>query len=161
MMGRDDDAATMAVFDVVLHPGPKVAMAGPVHRDAWGTWPTIMLSRDAFAGTTTVSFDEALAGLDAKGRAFVEPDGAFVWVGPGGPKHWQVDGNAWEREGRVHAVDAKGSCPLAALHRFLEVWRGPEERLAVELIRAGVHLDEPTFLRHAVARGAGGIPARP
>jgi hypothetical protein len=41
------------------------------------------------------------------------------------------------------------------------VWRGPDERLAVEVVRAGIHLDEATFLRHAAARAAGSPPPRP
>lgn len=157
----DADAASMAVFDVVIHACPEGAAPGPVHVDSWGTWPTIAVPRGAAAATTTVGFDDALGRLDALGRAFVEPDGAFVWVGPGGPERWQVDGNAWERDGRVHSVDARGCCPLPELHRFLAVWRGPNEPLAVEVIRAGIHLDVATFLRHAVARGADGVPARP
>lgn len=155
------DPACRTAFDVVLHPLTAESTPGAVHVDAWGSWPTIVPPRGAHGGTTTVGFDEALTRLDAMGRAFVEPDGAFVWVGAGGPRRWQVDGNAWERDGLVHAVDLRGWCPLDDLLRLLAVWRGPDECLAVEILRAGVHLDEATFLRHAIARGAGDAPARP
>ena len=141
-----------ARFDVVLHPLPGAAVAGEGLADARGEWPTIHLP--APGATFTVGFDEALARLDALGRAFVEPDGSFVWVGPGGEDRWQLDGNAWEREGRVASVDVRGRCPAEELVRFLAVWRGARESLAVELVRAGVCLDEPTFLRHAVAAPA-------
>lgn len=155
------DPACRTAFDVVLHPLVAGSTPGPVHADTWGSWPTIVVPRAAHGGTTTVGFDEALSRLDALGRAFVEPDGAFVWVGTGGPGRWQVDGNAWERDGRIHAVDVRGTCPLDELLRLLAVWRGPDERLAVEILRAGIHLDEATFLRHALARGAGTAPHDP
>ncbi len=141
-----------ARFDVVLHPLPGLAVPGESLADSRGTWPTIFLP--APGGTFAVGFDEALARLDALGRAFVEPDGSFVWVGPGGEGRWQLDGNAWERDGRVASVDVRGRCPPEELARFLDVWRSPGERLAVEVVRAGVCLDEPTFLRHAVAAPA-------
>jgi len=142
--------ASGAVFDVALHPLPDGAAAGAGFRDGRGTWPTIVLGVTG-ERTFAVGFDEALARVDALGRAFVEPDGSFVWVGAEGDARWQVDGNAWERDGAVVRVDVRGRCPVADLRRFLDVWRGPGERVAVELVRAGVWLDEPTFLRHAVA----------
>lgn len=141
-----------ARFDVVLHPLPGGLVAGERLADARGEWPTLL--PPATGATFAVGFDEALARLDALGRAFVEPDGSFVWVGPGGEDRWQLDGNAWEREGRVASVDVRGRCPVEELVRFLAVWREAREPLVVELVRAGVFLDEPTFLRHAVARPA-------
>lgn len=138
-----------ARFDVVLHPLVGNAVAGEELLDARGRWPTIRLPPPG--ETFAVGFDEALARLDALGRAFVEPDGSFVWVGPGGEGRWQLDGNAWERAGRVASVDVRGRCPAEELERFLDVWRSSRESVAVELVRAGVCFDEPTFLRHAVA----------
>jgi len=138
-----------ATFDVVLHPLPGPPRPGETLVDGRGAWPTILLpGADA---TFAVGFDEALARLDGLGRAFVEPDGSFVWVGPGQGDRWQVDGNAWERAGRVASVDVRGRCPAEELARFLDVWRSSGEGMAVALVRAGVCLDEPTFLRHAVA----------
>ena len=100
--------------------------------------------------------DEALAGLAALEQACVEPDGSFVWVGPGGEGRWQIDGNAYERHGRVLVVETKGTCPVDVLDRFLAVWGWPGQPLAVQLVRAGVFVDEPTFRRHAAAVGAAG-----
>lgn len=141
--------APRATFDVVLHPIPAGTRPGDALVDARGTWPTIVLPGGG--ATFMVAFDDALARVDALGRAYVEPDGSFVWVGPGEGDRWQVDGNAWERTGRVTRVDVRGACPPEALVRLLDVWRSPGEAIAVELVRAGVCIDEPTFLRHAVA----------
>lgn len=149
--GRTEDARE-AEFDVVLRPCPGEPGRGPSFEDRWGRWPSILRPAEWSGATLSAGFDEALARLDAMGRAFVEPDGAFVAVGDGPGGRWQIDGNAWERAGRVHSVDVRGRCPLGDLERFLAVWREPGEPLAVELVREGVTVDEPTFLRHAVAR---------
>lgn len=143
-------------FDVSLHPFPVGAVAGPPLVDAHGTWPTILPPVDAAGRTMTADFDEALARLAALERAYVEPDGSFVWVGPGGDGRWQIDGNAYEREGRVLVVETKGTCPEEILDLFLAVWGWPAQALAVQLVRAGVFVDPPTFRRHAVATGRGG-----
>lgn len=148
------DAVPEARFDVVLHPLPAGTVPGSPYVDARGSWPTVRLPVPRDGRTFSVGFDEALARFDRLGRAFIEPDGSFVWVGPGGEGRWQVDGNAWERSGAVASVDARGRCPVEELARFLDVWRERGEGLAVELVRAGVCLDEATFLRHAVAPSA-------
>jgi len=139
-----------AQFDVVLHPFPPRVRPGPVHVDRLGTWPTLLPDGEP-GGTTGVGFDGALAALESLERAYTEPDGSFVWVGEGPAGRWQVDGNAWERSGEILSVDARGRCPTEHLRRFLAVWHRPGDRLVVELARAGVFLDEETFLRHARA----------
>ena len=70
-------------FDVSLHPLPGGAISGPPLVDPRGTWPTIVPPTDAAGMTMTSDFDAALERLGALERAFVEPDGSFVWVGPG------------------------------------------------------------------------------
>ena len=143
-------------FDVSLHPLPGSAISGPPLVDPRGTWPTIVPPADAAGMTMTSDFDAALERLGALERAFVEPDGSFVWVGPGGEGRWQIDGNAYERHGHVLVVETKGSCPEDIFDRFLAVWGWPGQALAVQLVRAGVFVDEPTFRQHAAAHGLPG-----
>lgn len=138
-------------FDVSLHPLPAGAVAGPPLVDRRGTWPTIVPPAEAAGLTMASDFEAALERLAALERAYVEPDGSFVWVGPGGEGRWQIDGNAYERHGRVLVVETKGTCPEDVFDRFLEVWGWPTQPLAVQLVRAGVFVDEPTFRRHAAA----------
>jgi len=80
----------------------------------------------------------------------------FVWTSAAADRAWQVDGNLFERAGRVLLVDLKGSCPAADFDRLLTAFGWPDEALMVGLVRAGVFLDEPTFRRHATGRGAAG-----
>ena len=143
-------------FDVSLHPLPGGAISGPPLVDPRGTWPTIVPPTDAAGMTMTSDFDAALERLGALERAFVEPDGSFGWGGRGGEERWQIDGNAYERHGHVLVVETKGSCPEDIFDLFLAVWGWPGQALAVQLVRAGVFVDEPTFRRHAAAHGLPG-----
>lgn len=140
-------------FDVALHPCPGRVVGGPPLIDAWGTWSTVVVPPDAAGTTMAADLDGALARLAALERAYVEPDGSFVWVGGGAEGPWQIDGNAYERHGCVLVVEVKGNCPGDILDHFLRVWGWPGQALVFQLVRAGVYLDEPTFRRHAAAAG--------
>lgn len=149
-------AGELYAFEAVLHRRPDEAAAAGRHADAWGSWPVIAVSREALARPLAIGFDEALERLAGLPRMFVEPDGAFVWTSPAADLAWQVDGNLFERSGRVLLVDLKGSCAPAEFDRLLEALGWPEEPVMLGLVRAAVFLDEPTFRRHAAARGAAG-----
>ena len=103
-----------------------------------------------------IGFDDAFARLERLERMFAEPDGSFVWTSPREGLAWQVDGNAFEKDGRVLLVDLKGSCPPEAFDRLLSAFGWPAEPLMLQLVNPAVFLDEATFRRHAAARGAAG-----
>ena len=144
--------ADLFAFDVSLHALAAEAVAGGLHRDPWGEWPLLQVPHAALATPMAVSFDEAFVRLAALERMFAEPDGSFVWTSPREGIGWQVDGNAFERDGRVLLVDLKGTCPETALDRLLAAFGWPEQRLMVQLVRPAVFLDEATFRRHARCR---------
>jgi hypothetical protein len=146
-------------FDITLHrldPERVGPHAGSVHADAWGSWPALDVPHDALAVPLGIGFDEAFDRLGRLERMYAEPDGSFVWTSPREGVSWQVDGNAFERNGRVLLVDLKGSCPPREFDRLLEAFGWPAEWMLVQLSRPAVFLDEATFRRHALARGAAG-----
>lgn len=149
-------APGLYAFEAVLHRRPRDAAAGGHHTDEWGEWPTLAVSREALSEPLTLGFDEAVERLARLPRMFVEPDGSFVWTSAAADRAWQVDGNLFERSGRVLLVDLKGSCPAGEFDRLLAAFGWPGEALMIGLVRAAVFLDEPTFRRHATARGAAG-----
>jgi hypothetical protein len=104
----------------------------------------------------TTGFDEALSRLETLERMYAEPDGSFVWTSPREGLSWQVDGNAFERDGRVLLVDLRGSCPPAAFDRLLAAFGWPTQPLVMQLVRSAVFVDEETFRRHATARAIAG-----
>jgi hypothetical protein len=158
------DDVTMAegiyAFDITLHALPGDAGPGGPLTDAWGTWPSLAISKDSLATPIAIDFDTALDSLGAIERLYVEPDGSFVWTssrgdaaGGRGRAWWQVDGNAFEKDGRVLIVDLKGSCPPAEFDRLLAAFGWPAQPLMMQLVRSAIFLDEATFRRHALARG--------
>ena len=98
-------------FDAALHALPEPAHPAGSHVDAWGTWPVLAVPREALATPLAIGFDAAFERLAALERMYAEPDGSFVWTSPREGLCWQVDGNAFERHGRVLLVDLKGTCP--------------------------------------------------
>jgi hypothetical protein len=143
-------------FEVAIHRRPAAAVVGATFADSHGRWPTLELPRESLGEPLAVGFDQAFDQFAGLPRMFVEPDGAFVWVGSGGKRPWQVDGNLFERDGRVLLVEAKGACPPAEFDRILAACGWPAEPLIFQLLRAGTFLDEAAFRRHAATRGAAG-----
>jgi hypothetical protein len=147
-------------FEITLQARPADAVAGAPFTDAWGTWPTLAVPREALAVPMAVGFEAALDRLAAIDRLYAEPDGSFVWScsrdGGGDAGWWQVDGNAYDRSGRVLLVDLKGSCPPAEFDRLLGAFGWPEQPVMIQLVRSATFLDEATFRRHAAARGVVG-----
>ena len=94
-----------------------------------------------------LTFDEALQALGPFPRMFIEPDGAFVWVGEHAGHAWQLDGNLVDGGDRLLHVELKGTCPLAALERLCAVLGGPNSLGWYQLAQAGVMLDSAEFFR--------------
>ena len=142
------------VFESSLHrhPGESLTPDGS-HTDAWGTWPTVTVPHELLAVPLAISFDEAIDHLSQLERMYAEPDGSFVWVSAREGLSWQVDGNVFDRDGRVVLVDMKGSCPPEEFDRLLACFGWPGEPVLFQLVRPAVFLEESVFRRHAEARG--------
>lgn len=153
-------AGTLYAFDVTLHGLPAVAdEPGPslaTHEELGVSWPTVAVPRGWLSAPMAVDFDVAMDSLGRIDRMYAEPDGSLVWTSPGAGVRWQVDGNAYEKDGRVLHVDLRGSCPAEAFDRLLACFGWPQQRVVVQLVRPGVFLAEETFRRHALARGTAG-----
>ena len=146
-------------FDITLHgrlPAVATLPAVDAYQDAWGSWPALPVSNDLLAVPMAIGFDESLDRLARLERMYAEPDGSFVWTSPHGGPWWQVDGNAFEKDGRVLLADLKGSCPASAFDQLLAAFGWPQQAMMMQLVRAGVFLDESTFRHHASCRGTAG-----
>jgi hypothetical protein len=103
-------------------------------------------SSNSSESALSVTFDEALAALARLDRLFIEPDGSFVWTGvTEGRVAWQVDGNLIDRGECLAYAELKGSCPEPLFDRFLSALRWPKARLAFQLQKRGVMLEEAEF----------------
>jgi len=154
--GSGDD---LLAFDITLH-GRGSGMAEPpsvdTYQDAWGSWPTLVVPNELLAVPMQIGFDESFELLNGLERMYAEPDGSFVWASSRDGRWWQVDGNAFEKEGRVLLVNLKGSCPASQFDRLLAAFGWPQQAVIMQLVRAAMFLDEPTFRRHARCRGTAG-----
>jgi hypothetical protein len=100
-----------------------------------------------------VSFEQAAESLQQLSRLFFEPDGSFVWVGQAGDRHWQVDGQLTDRDGRLLYAELRGSCPAQAFDRLLAAFGWPTTPLVFQLTRDAIFLDEAEFRRFAQRSG--------
>ena len=103
----------------------------------------------------SVSFERALAALEALPRLFIEPDGSLVWASrePGG-ESWQVDGNLYDQGSRLSHVELSGCCPERAMDEILRALDWPASGVCFQLPRRGVFLDETAF-RETASSAAG------
>jgi hypothetical protein len=126
-------------------PGPEVGLRGE-------TFPMLNATAESLAATFPVSFEEAGAALEKLPRLYFEPDGSFVWVSGHDEPAWQVDGNLFDRAGRLLFVDLKGTCPSEQFDQLLAAFGWPGTAVMFQLLREAVFLDETAFRRYAVVR---------
>jgi hypothetical protein len=149
----------MYAFFVTVHAQPAVAVIGATIELGDRTLRTLGVAPEALATTTIASsFEEARARLERLPRMFCEADGSFVWVSPQGETAWQVDGNLYDRNGRLLFVDLKGTCPSDQFDRLLSALGWPATKLMFQLTREAVFLAEEEFRRFASPAVRGGSP---
>ncbi len=93
-----------------------------------------------------VSFEQATDALELFPRMHVEPDGSFVWVSSSEEECWQVDGNLYDRDGSLIAIDLKGTCSQTSLAQLFDVFRAAGGELMIELVRDAVFVRKRDFL---------------
>jgi hypothetical protein len=129
---------------------PESAAAGPTIQLAGGSVATLTVPHDALATPFGITFEEASERLSQLPRLFIEPDGSFFWGSAAGElPAWQLDGNLFDRNGRLVFVDLRGSCPTKEFDRLLGVFGWPQTPLVFQLVREALPLDEADFRRWA------------
>ncbi|MEO8496554.1 MAG: hypothetical protein ABI614_15920 [Planctomycetota bacterium] len=94
-----------------------------------------------------VSFEQAAEILETFPRLYFEPDGSFVWVSSSDEQAaWQLDGNLYDRDGSLIAIDLKGTCDRAHLAQLLDVFRADGSELMMQVVRDAVFVREEAFL---------------
>jgi hypothetical protein len=139
----------MYTFHVTIHARPSDAKPGPTVAIAGRTVATLDVPRESLSIPFALSFEEAAAGLERLPRSCVEPDGSFFYGSSADEPPWQIDGNLFDRNGRLLFVDLKGTCPTEEFDRLLKIFGWPQTPLAYQLVREAVLLDEAEFRRWA------------
>ena len=139
----------MYSFHVTIHARPEDAAPGATVTIVGRDVQTLEIPRTSLATPFGISFEEAAQRLEKLPRSCVEPDGSFFYGSAAGEPQWQVDGNLFDRNGRLLFVDLKGSCPAEEFDRLLAAFGWPETPLAFQLVREAVLLNEAEFRRWA------------
>jgi hypothetical protein len=159
----------MFTFHVTIHARPAEAAIGPTIEIGGRQLTTLAVPHDARSQPFGIAFEEVVSRLNQLERMFSEPDGSFVWTSPAGsgrvsprlaarlgetrPRDdeptWQLDGNLFDRNGRLLFVDLKGNCPAEEFDRLLSAVGWPQTPLVFQLVREAVFLDEAEFRRWA------------
>ena len=144
-------------FAVSVHARPTESATGVTIRLSGQDFDTLAIDPSRLARTPfEQSFEETVENLSRLPRMFTEPDGSFVWTSSQTDPPWQIDGNLFDRDGRLLFVDLKGSCPVEAMNQLLSAFGWPRTKFVFQLTRQAILLDEAEFRRAALAFAAGG-----
>ncbi|HTQ38543.1 MAG TPA: hypothetical protein VMJ32_05920 [Pirellulales bacterium] len=144
----------MLSFHTAVHARSPEVAAGPEIRLRGTTFQTLTVNPSALATAFPVSFEQAGAALEKLERLHFEPDGSFVWVSGRDELAWQIDGNLFDRSGRLLFVDLKGTCPSRQFDQLLAAFGWPTTAVMFQLLREAAFLDETEFRRYAEIRAA-------
>jgi hypothetical protein len=134
----------MLELDVTIHARPLTATLGePIEINGQSIRP-LQIDSDIAREPFSISFEQAaerLTELDA--MIHLEPDGWFIWHSPTGEQPvWQINGNLFDRGGRLWHVPLRGTCPEDVFRRILSVLADDAETgLMFELTQAGVFVE--------------------
>lgn len=139
----------MLSFHVSVHARSAEVGDGPMVMIGGGSVRTLSVGPEAIGLPYGVTFEQAGEALAKLERMFFEPDGSFVWTSMSGEPRWQVDGNLFDRGGKLLFVDLKGSCPSEQFDRLLAAFGWPAIPVMFQVTQAAVFLGEPEFRRFA------------
>jgi hypothetical protein len=139
----------MLSFHATLHARPESAVEREAVDVGGRTLTPLAVSQEAMGTPFSVDFESVVAKFEQFERMFVEPDGSFVWVAARDMPAWQVDGQLFDRSGRLLFIDLKGSCPVAELDRLLTATGWPAVRVMFQLARQAVFVSDAEFRRLA------------
>jgi hypothetical protein len=148
----------MFSFHIAVHARAAEVADGPTLDLHGGSYRTLAAPAATFSATLSVTFEQAGEALGQLPRLYFEPDGSFVWVSSSGEPRWQVDGNLFDRDGRLLFVDLKGSCPPEQFDQLLAAFGWPATPVMFQLLREAVFLDEAEFRRFAQTEASSAVP---
>ncbi len=136
-------------FRTTIHARPTQIGTGKPMELRGRIFETLGVRPESLSVPLGPSFEQAAASLRDLPRMFVEPDGSFVWVAGDGESRWQVDGNLFDRDGRLIFIELHGECPEPEFDRLLAAFGWPRTPVLFQLSREAVFLDEAEFRRFA------------
>jgi hypothetical protein len=144
----------MLHFHATLHVRPAAATEAEAIDVGGRSLTPLVVPQEAIGTPFPIDFESVAAALAQLDRMFVEPDGSFVWVSPRDVAAWQVDGQLFDRAGRLLFVDLKGSCPAEKLDHLLTATGWPAVPVMIQLAREAVFVSDAEFRRYTANSAA-------
>lgn len=140
----------MLRFQTTIHARPANAAPGPEVKLTGSSFSALAIAPATLAATLfDLTFEEVSERLEQLARMFLEPDGSFVWTSSQSDRPWQVDGNLYDRAGRLSFVDLNGCCPTEEFDGLLAAFGWPRTKVVFQLTREAIVLAEAEFRRYA------------
>jgi hypothetical protein len=110
----------------------------------------LLPTADGNALPLPLTFDEAYANLARLPRLFIEPDGAFLWMGldPSGREHWRLDGCLYDSGKQLQYVELKGHCPSSIWSDLTSALAATNANAMVQLVRSGRFVSIERFVSY-------------
>ena len=113
---------------------------------------TLHIDPTEFAAPFSISFEVAMDRLAQLPGMYCEPDGSFNGTGTVAGTRWQLEGNLYDRDGRLMYVELKGDSPTRMWRELFLLLEAPAEENVIELVEAAVFITGVEFLK--LAEGA-------
>jgi len=126
----------MDELHLMIHPLDKQAERGPVQQIGPLLRPMLRVSPQWAAATLPLTFEEALARLEALPMAYTEPDGSFSWSGSGAAP-FQFQGLLHDRGERLSHVEILGHGEEEVMTRLIAAVAGDLKDLMIQSVREG------------------------
>jgi len=124
-------------FHITLHAAPQALPSQGTLYFQERDWPSVTINAADLVVPFAISFEEACDNLGKLQRMYVEPDGSFVWRGTTSEQSWQIDGNLYDRQGRVLYCEMKGACFAEVFRQFLAALLLRGDGVVIQEMRSG------------------------
>lgn len=140
----------MTSFHICLHARPVDAVECSTVSIDGTEVRSLRLPAETSGAAMGVSFEAAVEQLSRLRRLFVEPDGSFVWRAASG----QIDGNLFDRGGRLLYAELKGVCDQSDFEAILSALGHSDVPLMIQFVRHAEYVDVAEFQHSAfLSRG--------
>ncbi|HTN76965.1 MAG TPA: hypothetical protein VL096_17020 [Pirellulaceae bacterium] len=135
------------MLHVIVHAAPRELTAGGDFIWRQQTLAALDCPATRLHAPLTVTFEAAFAQLERLPQMFCEPDGWFDWTSPPHSAVWQLAGQLHDRGPQLGHVEVKitGALPTERWDEFCAALGWPAQRLVLQLVSAGVVLEEASF----------------
>jgi hypothetical protein len=126
----------MEALHLTIHPLDPLAVRGAAAEIGCLPLTTLQVSPEWAGAMLPLTFEEAVERLSRLPKAYIEPDGSFVWAGAG-PPAFRWEGMLHDRGQRLSHVELLGQGGRESLLRLIVTVAGDPQQLMIQSVREG------------------------